>query len=543
MCNYGHTPAPLKRGIYKIQRGHVLAGQMGIFCFFCTECPGAGKRQDLFCRHQAGAGEFPELKIHRSGNEWLDHSRMFRYEISFTQRPAIPEDEKAKEMIRDFWYNSLLFQKVERKRMTESIRLVWGDRTFELPVIEGTEGEKGIDISKLRKETGLITLDPGFVNTGCCKSAITFMDGEKGILRYRGYPIEELAEQSSFREVAYLLINGQLPTRRQITRFSVMLNDHSLVHEDMRQFFGSYPRQSHPMGILSSMVNALKSFYPYLEETQEEINMTVTRLISKVRTLAAMSYKISRGHTVVYPRPDLSYCENFLNMMFHSPVKPYEIDPDVVNALSVFLILHADHEQNCSTSAVRVVGSGRVNLYASISAGIAALWGPLHGGANQAVIEMLEKIDRKEISINDAVERSKDKKDPFRLMGFGHRVYKTYDPRAKIMKKICDRLLTKLNINDPLLDIAQTLEDIALNDEYFISHNLYPNVDFYSGIVLRAIGIPTEMFTVMFAIGRLPGWIAQWKESMEDPEGKLNRPRQIYTGPLKRDYVPIDDRG
>lgn len=258
--------------------------------------------------------------------------------------------------------------------MKESIRFVWGDRTVELPVIEGTEGEKAIDISKLRKETGLITLDPGFVNTGCCKSAITFMDGEKGILRYRGYPIEQLAEQSSFREVAYLLINGELPTRRQITRFSVMLNDHSLVHEDMRQFFGSYPRQSHPMGILSSMVNALKSFYPYLEGTKEEINMTVTRLISKVRTLAAMSYKISRGHTVIYPRPDLSYCENFLNMMFNSPVKPYEIDPDVVNALSVFLILHADHEQNCSTSAVRVVGSGRVNLYASISAGIAALW-------------------------------------------------------------------------------------------------------------------------------------------------------------------------
>ncbi len=426
--------------------------------------------------------------------------------------------------------------------MSETITFTWKDRTIELPVVEGTEGEKAIDISKLRKETGLITMDPGFVNTGCCKSAITFMDGERGILRYRGYPIEQLAEESSFREVAYLLINGELPTRKQITRFSVLLNDHSLVHEDMRQFFGSFPMQSHPMGILSSMVNALKSFYPYLAGTREEINTTVTRLISKVRTLAAMSYKISKGHTVVYPRPDLSYCENFLNMMFDSPVRPYKMDHDVVNALSVFLILHADHEQNCSTSAVRIVGSGRVNLYASISAGIAALWGPLHGGANQAVIEMLEKIDRRELTINDAVKKSKDKNDPFRLMGFGHRVYKTYDPRAKIMKKVCDRLLDKLHINDPLLDIAQTLEDIALNDDYFISHNLYPNVDFYSGIVLRAIGIPTNMFTVMFAIGRLPGWIAQWKESMEDPEWKLNRPRQIYTGPVKRDYIPLENR-
>ncbi|GBC62766.1 citrate (Si)-synthase [Desulfonema ishimotonii] len=426
--------------------------------------------------------------------------------------------------------------------MADTVKLVWDDKTYELPVIVGSEGEKAIDISRLRQDTGFITMDPGFANTGSCKSAITFMDGEKGILRYRGYPIEQLAEHSSFREVAYLLINGELPTRKQITRFSVLLNDHSLIHEDMRHFFGNFPRQSHPMGILSSMVNALKSFYPYLADTEEEIDIIVTRLISKVRTLAAMSYKISRGHTVIYPRPDLSYCENFLNMMFDSPVRPYEIDPDVVHALSVFLILHGDHEQNCSTSAVRLVGSGRVNLYAAISAGIAALWGPLHGGANQAVIEMLGRIDRKEMTINEAVERAKDKNDPFRLMGFGHRVYKTYDPRTKIIKQVCDRLLTKLNINDSLLDIAQTLEDIAVNDEYFISHNLYPNIDFYSGIVLRAIGIPTSMFTVMFAIGRLPGWIAQWKESMEDPEWKLNRPRQIFTGPQIRDYVPIEKR-
>ncbi len=426
--------------------------------------------------------------------------------------------------------------------MSEHVKLVWRDKTYELPVITGSEGEKAIDISKLRQMTGMITLDSGFANTGSCKSAITFMDGEQGILRYRGYPIDELAEYSSFREVAYLLINGELPTRKQITRFSVLLNDHSLVHEDMRSFFESFPRASHPMGILSSMVNALKSFYPYLEGEEEELNITVARLISKIRTLAAMSYKISKGHTVVYPRADLSYCENFLNMMFDIPVRPYEIDPDVVQALSVFLILHADHEQNCSTSAVRLVGSGRVNLYSAISAGIAALWGPLHGGANQAVIEMLTDIVTNKIPLKNIVARAKDKNDPFRLMGFGHRVYKTYDPRTKIMKKMCDRLLTKLNVHDPLLDVAKELEEVAVNDSYFIDHNLYPNIDFYSGIVLRTIGIPTNMFTVMFAIGRLPGWIAQWKESMDDPEWRLNRPRQIYTGPHQREYIPIDNR-
>ncbi len=426
--------------------------------------------------------------------------------------------------------------------MTEYIELKYRNKIYKLPVITGSENEKAIDISSLRKKTGLITLDPGFANTGSCKSSITYMDGEKGILRYRGYPIEQLAEEASFVEVAYLLIKGELPTQEQLTRFSVLLNDHSLVHEDMRWFFGNFPRASHPMGILSSMVNTLKSFYPYLEATEEEIDITVTRLISKVRTLAAMSYKISRGHTVIYPRPDLSYCENFLNMMFDSPVKPYEIDPDIVNALNIFLVLHGDHEQNCSTSAVRLVGSGKVNLYSSISAGIAALWGPLHGGANQAVIEMLSKIVSGELTISQAIKKAKDKNDPFRLMGFGHRVYKTYDPRTKIMKKMCDKLLDKLNIHDPILDVAKELEQIAINDEYFMDHNLYPNVDFYSGIVLRAIGIPTNMFTVMFAIGRLPGWIAQWKESMEDPEWKLNRPRQIYIGSTKRDYIPVGKR-
>ena len=425
--------------------------------------------------------------------------------------------------------------------MTNTIKLVYGKKEYELPVFEGSEGEKAIDISQLRATTGLITLDPGYGNTGSCTSSITFMDGEKGILRYRGIPVEALAEKATFKETAYLLINGRLPNRDELTRFSVLLNDNSLVHEDLRTFYERFPRSSHPMGILSSMVNALRSFYPELQNLEEEINMTVTRLLSKIRTLAAMSYKISRGHKVVYPRPDLAYCANFLNMMFDSPVKPYEIDNDVVNALRVFWILHADHEQNCSTSAVRLVGSARVNLYAAISAGIAALWGPLHGGANQAVIEMLSDIAENR-NMGKAIERAKDKKDPFRLMGFGHRVYKTYDPRAKIMKKMCDSLLNKLKISDPLLDTAKELEVLARKDDYFIEHNLYPNVDFYSGIVLRAIGIPTNMFTVMFAIGRLPGWIAQWKESMDDPNWKLGRPRQIYTGPTQTKFVAVDER-
>jgi len=425
--------------------------------------------------------------------------------------------------------------------MTESVKLIYREKEYQLPLIEGTEGETAIDISKLRQETGLITLDSGFANTGSCTSSITFMDGEKGVLRYRGIPVEQLAEESTFKETAYLLINGRLPKSKELTDFSILLNDNSLVHEDMRAFYESYPRSSHPMGILSSMVNALRSFYPALDDLEEEINMIVTRLLSKVRTLAAMSYKISRGHKVVYPRPNLAYCANFLNMMFDSPVRPYEIDPDVVKALNVFLILHADHEQNCSTTAVRVVGSARVNLYAAISAGTSALWGPLHGGANQAVIEMLTHIAENK-NMKQVIERAKDKNDPFRLMGFGHRVYKTFDPRMKIMKKMCDTLLEKLNLSDPLLDIAVELEQIALNDDYFIAHNLYPNVDFYSGIVLRAIGIPTNMFTVMFAIGRLPGWIAQWKESIDDPNWKLCRPRQIYTGPKETRYVPVEER-
>jgi citrate synthase len=427
--------------------------------------------------------------------------------------------------------------------MSETVKLVYGDRTWELPLVTGSEGEKAIDISSLRDQTGLITLDPGYANTGSCASTITFMDGERGILRYRGIPIEQLAEQSSFTETAFLLINGRLPTLKELRRFSVLLNDHSLIHEDMRGFYQHFPRASHPMGILSSMVNALRSFYPVLQTVgQEEINITVTRLLSKIRTMAAMSYKISLGHRVVYPRPDLSYCANFLNMMFDSPVRPYEILPEAVDTLNTFWILHADHEQNCSTSAVRIVGSGRVNLYAAISAGIAALWGPLHGGANQAVVEMLTEIHASGGDIEPFLKRARDRDDPFRLMGFGHRVYRTYDPRARIMKKTCDQLLATLNLSDPLLDIAKKLEDVALQDPYFIDHNLYPNVDFYSGVVLRAMGIPTNMFTVMFAIGRLPGWIAQWKESVDDPNWKISRPRQVYTGPTLTDYVPIGQR-
>ena len=429
--------------------------------------------------------------------------------------------------------------------MEQSAKIIVDGKTFELPIITGSEGETAIDISRLRQETGLITLDPGFVNTANCQSSITFVDGERGVLRYRGIPVEQLAEHSRFVETAYLLINGELPTQEQLNRFSVLLNDHSLVHEDMLAFFENFPRWAHPMGILSSMVNALRAFYPEIPERseEEEINITVTRLLSKVRTMAAISYKIFRGHKVIYPRQELPYAANFLNMMFDSPVKRYEIDPDVVKALNVFWILHADHEQNCSAAAVRLVGSAQVNLYAAISAGISALWGPLHGGANQAVVEMLSQIHQSGGDLEPFLARARDKNDSFRLMGFGHRVYKTYDPRGQIMKEACDKVLGKVTRQDHLLDIAKRLEEVALKDQYFIDHNLYPNVDFYSGILLRAIGIPRNMFTVMFAIGRLPGWISQWKESMEAPHWKMQRPRQIYIGQKERDYVPIEKRG
>ena len=426
--------------------------------------------------------------------------------------------------------------------MAESVKVIIEGKTYEFPVVTGSEGEKAVDIQKLRQLTGYITYDPGYASTGSCTSSITYMDGEKGILRYRGIPIEQLAEHSSFVETSCLLINGELPNYAELQQMRIQLNDASLVHEDMQIFFQNFPRSSHPMGILSAMVNALRSFYPELPIADGSTTQAMMRILSKVRTMAAMSYKISCGHKVVYPRQDLTYCANFLNMMFNNPVKPYDLDNDVVKALNVFWILHADHEQNCSTTAVRVVGSGKVNIYASISAGISALWGPLHGGANQAVITMLTDILNDGGSIDHVIARAKDKDDPFRLSGFGHRVYKTYDPRSKIIKKVCDNVLQKLHISDPLLDIAQKLEEVAVNDPYFIDHNLYPNVDFYSGILLRAIGIPTNMFTVMFAIGRLPGWIAQWKESTKDPDWKISRPRQVYTGEKKRDYIPIDQR-
>lgn len=435
----------------------------------------------------------------------------------------------------------------EEISMTQHATLTIDGKTFQLPVITGSEGERAIDIRALRRETGLITFDPGFGSTGSCASAITFMDGERGILRYRGIPIEQLAEKSTFVETAYLLITGKLPNREELTRTSVMLNDFSLLHEDLKFFYQNYPSKAHPMGILSAMVNTMRSFYPELIDLEEDISRTFLRLISKVRTMAAMAYKISRGHKTVYPRPNYSYGANFLHMMFDNPVIPYEMDYDLVQALNVFWILHADHEQNCSTAAVRVVGSGKVNVYAAISAGISALWGPLHGGANQAVIQMLEQIQNEGLTIPQVIARAKAKDDPFKLMGFGHRVYKTYDPRAKIMKKMCDLVLKKQRPNgnnegDTLLDIAMELEHTALEDPYFQEKNLYPNVDFYSGIVLRAMGIPTNMFTVMFAIGRLPGWLAQWQEDYHDPMGKISRPRQIYTGEPLTDYVPIDER-
>lgn len=428
--------------------------------------------------------------------------------------------------------------------MSETAKIILDGKEYELPVFTGTEGEKAIDITKLRAMTGYVTLDSGFKNTGSTKSAITFLDGEKGILRYRGYPIEQLAEKASFLEVSYLLIYGELPNQTQLDWFQNSITMHTLVHEDMRRFFEAYPTNAHPMGILSSMIASLSTYYPESQNPNrpiEDIELTIHRIIAKLPTLAAQAYKNNLGHPVMYPMNDLSYTENFLYMTFGLPSSDYEIDPVIDDALNKLLILHADHEQNCSASTVRIVGSSQANLYSSISAGIAALWGPLHGGANQAVIEMLEKIKNDGGDLEKWVAKAKDKTDSFRLMGFGHRVYKNFDPRAKIIKKACDDVLEKLGINDPVLDIAKKLEEVALKDEYFIERGLYPNVDFYSGIIYRALGIPTEMFTVMFAIGRLPGWIAQWKEMIEagDPIG---RPRQIYTGSNVRDYVDISQR-
>jgi citrate synthase len=416
-------------------------------------------------------------------------------------------------------------------------KLTFGDSTIELPVIEGTEQEKAIDIRALRKDTGMITYDPGFVNTGCCQSDITYIDGEEGILRYRGYDINDLAENCEFTDVAYLLIHGTLPNKGQHDDFSKQLNHHSLMHEDMRHFFDAYPDHAHPMATLSAMAVSLSTFYPELEDAsiQENIDFKVTRLLSKLRTAAAFSYKKSIGHPIVYPKHTMKYCENFLNMMFWTPVNDFQVDPVLTKALNKLLILHADHEQNCSASVVKMVGSAGANLYASISAGICALWGPLHGGANQHVIEMLERIlveDKGDVK--RVIERAKDKNDPFRVMGVGHRVYKSYDPRAKVAKEMCKDVLAKMGKEDPLVDLAQELEEAVIADDYFVSRNLYPNIDFYTGLTYRAMGIPTNMFTVMFAIGRMPGWIAQWLEMRDDPHGRIGRPRQIYTGPTLR---------
>ena len=427
---------------------------------------------------------------------------------------------------------------------SETAKIILNGNEYELPVVEGSEGEKAIDISKLRALSGYITLDPGYKNTGSTTSAITFLDGEEGILHYRGYPIEQLAEKASFLEVSYLLLHGDLPNKQQLAEFEGNIRYHSLVHEDMKRFFEFFPSNAHPMGILAAMVNSLSTFYPKSQDPHRparDVERTIHRLIAKMPTLAAISYKNNLGHPIMYPDNRLGYIENFLYMMFGLPTEPYEVDPVVADALNKLLILHADHEQNCSASTVRIVGSSQSNLYSSISAGIAALWGPLHGGANQEVIEMLETIRNDGGDIQKWVDKAKDKDDPFRLFGFGHRVYKNFDPRARIIKKACDEVLKKMGVNDPVLDIAKRLEEIALKDDYFVERKLYPNVDFYSGIIYRAIGIPTRMFTVMFALGRLPGWIAQWREMVEN-KVTIAAPRQIYTGATKRDYVPVEKR-
>ena len=428
--------------------------------------------------------------------------------------------------------------------MSKEAELHYDGHIYKVPVIRGTENENAIDISKLRSESGLITLDRGFKNTGSCESSITFLNGEQGILRYRGYSIEELAEKSTFLEVAYLLIYSELPTQDELNVFTKDISEHSLVHEDVRSILDGFPSKAHPMGVLSSLVSSLTAFYPKSldpNRSVEQINGTVIRAIAKLPTLAAWSYKNRVRQPIVYPKNKLSYAANFMQMMFALPTTDYVISPVVSKAIDKLLILHADHEQNCSTSTVRIVGSSHASLYASVSAGIAALWGPLHGGANQAVIEMLETIRIDGGNVDKYVAKAKDKDDVFRLMGFGHRVYKSFDPRATIIKKAADDVLKELNINDPVLEIAKRLEEVALEDDYFKSRNLYPNVDFYSGIIYRALGIPTDMFTVMFALGRLPGWIAQWKEMRENHE-PIGRPRQIYTGAISRKYVSIENR-
>jgi citrate synthase len=428
--------------------------------------------------------------------------------------------------------------------MSEVAKLRFNNREIDFPICVGTEQEQGIDISKLRAETGLITLDEGYVNTGPTTSSITYLDGEQGVLRYRGYPIEVIAQNCDFVEASYLLIYGELPKRDELEKFRISIRRHTMIHEDMRNFYHGFPRDAHPMAILSSVVSALSTFYqdsldPY---DPRQVEISIHRLMAKLPTIAAYSYKKSVGQPFIYPQNDLNYCENFLQMMFAVPCEPYEIDEDFVDALNLLLMVHADHEQNCSTSTVRMVGSSDANLFASISAGICALWGPLHGGANEACVSMLERIIADGSDVEKYVRLAKDKKSSFRLMGFGHRVYKNYDPRATIVKTACDKLLAKLHIKDPLFEVAQKLEEVALNDSYFVERKLYPNVDFYSGVIYRALGIPVQMFTVLFAMGRLPGWIAHWVEMNNSPNKRICRPRQIYTGPPKREFVPLSER-
>lgn len=428
--------------------------------------------------------------------------------------------------------------------MQETAKLIVGDQMFELPIIVGTEGERAIDITKLRDQTGLITYDPSLGNTGVCRSEITFIDGEKGILRYRGIPIEQFAEHPNFVEVAWMLIFGRLPKPDELARFSSLLTANELLHEGLKHQFDHIPPDAPPMAILSATLNNLSFYHEQFLSPQDEesFELAAARLISKVRTIAAFSYRRSLGLPFIYPDPNLRYCANFLHMMFSIPYQQYIVTPEIEDALNLVFVLHADHEQNCSTSTVRTVGSARANLFASCAAGVCALWGPLHGGANVEVIDMLERIHQGGMSPEDCIRAAKDKSNPFRLFGFGHRVYKNYDPRAKLLKASCDKVLSKLRRQDPLLDIARKLEEAALSDSYFVDRKLYPNVDFYSGILLRAMGIPTNMFTVCFAIGRLPGWIAQWREQHLDPNTRILRPRQVYTGPAESPYVPMEDR-
>ena len=417
-----------------------------------------------------------------------------------------------------------------------------GGKTLDLPIVVGSEGEQAVDIAKLRTETGYITLDEGYRNTGSVRSDITFIDGEQGILRYRGYTIEDVAENCTFIETALLLIYGELPTESHLNKFRGLLTEHQMIHEGVRKVLAGFPPTGHPMAILSAMINAISCYQPEIMEMDDDntFEESAAKLISKVRTLAAAAYNNSIGNPVMYPRPDLTYCENFLHMMFSVPHGRYDLDPDVVQALNLILILHADHEQNCSTSTVRMVGSSGANLFASCAAGVCALWGPLHGGANVAVINQLNDIHRSGVDVDQYLEDVKNTKG--KVYGFGHGVYRNYDPRAKVLKNSADKVLQKLGVNDPLLNIARKLEEAALNDDYFVSRKLYPNVDFYSGIIMRAMGIPTEMFTVMFAIGRMPGWIANWKE-VRDTKSRIYRPRQVYTGPTERQVTPLADRG